>query len=96
MSTLAEQRKRWEYVGDSNRTVVKHFEPHKDQVWITILRESHDGNVLYDMVRYFRIGDDVVTSADLQRVDVIELIDFMGLCPRCCSECLIRCILGWW
>lgn len=68
--TLEQERESWE--GRENTTLVTHFKLKHRDANISILVESAlDANkqgpvMYYDMIRYFKIGDDWVTSCDVR------------------------------
>ena len=71
--TLQEERDQWEDRPHKNprKTLVTHFEMKHRGSHITILVEGISGandqmTLYYDMIRYFKIGDDWVTSCDVK------------------------------
>ncbi len=68
--TLKEERDSWE--SNEHMILVTHFEMKHRASHISILVEqeldAHDNAIAlyYDMIRYFKIGDDWVTSCDVK------------------------------
>ncbi len=67
--TLQEERDSWE--SRDRMTQITHFEMKHREAYVTILVEGvSDANdqttLYYDMIRYFKIGDDWVTSCDVR------------------------------
>ena len=67
--TLQEERDSWE--SNERMTQITHFEMKHRGSHITILVEGISGandqmTLYYDMIRYFKIGDDWVTSCDVK------------------------------
>lgn len=67
--TLKEERDSWE--SNESKTQITHFEIKHREAYVTILVEgvsagNGDTALYYDMIRYFKIGDDWVTSCDVR------------------------------
>ena len=67
--TLQEERDSWE--SSESKTQITHFEMKHREAYVTILVEGISGandemTLYYDMIRYFKIGDDWVTSCDVR------------------------------
>ena len=67
--TLKEERDSWE--SNESKTVVTHFEMKHRASHVSILVEGVSGandetTLYYDLIRYFKIGDDWVTSCDIR------------------------------
>lgn len=79
MTTLKELRENWEYVPEGTRkTLVTHFEPLAGQVAISIMVEYEDGERYFDVIRYFKLGDDWVVSCDLKSDDAFAAFEKLG------------------
>ena len=67
--TLKEERDSWE--SNESKTQITHFEIKHREAYFTILVEgvsgaNDDTTLYYDMIRYFKIGNDWVTSCDVR------------------------------
>jgi len=67
--TLQEERDSWE--SKEGTTLVTHFEMKHRAAHVSVLVEGVSGGngettLYYDMIRYFKIGDDWVTSCDVR------------------------------
>jgi len=79
--TLQEERDSWE--NKERMTLVTHFKLKHRDACISVLVESHSGangvpTLFYDMIRYFKIGDDWVTSCDIKSGSAHDVLRKIG------------------
>lgn len=83
--TLQDERVKWEghLSSKPNARLVTHFQVKPHDVYISIMVEGISGvddqmTLFYDMVRYFKIGDDWVTSCDVKSGDASDVFEKFG------------------
>ena len=83
--TLQEERASWEgHIEDSPRKrLITHFEMKHLNAYVSIIVEGVSGandqmTLYYDMIRYFKIGDDWVASCDVKSGDASKVFEKIG------------------
>jgi hypothetical protein len=79
--TLQEERDGWE--SSDCKTLVTHFEMKHRAACVSILVEGLSGangetHLYYDMIRYFKIGNDWVTSCDVRSGSAHDIMRKIG------------------